>query len=589
MSSRFWLPAAALIGVSLSIVGCGRTAKPVHPTVTPARPPAPVVAEDPQPAPVQDPVTVLINESQQHFLDGERERGLGHLEQAKKSFDAAIDVLLKSPYGARSEPRIRRQFDLLVERISAYEITALAQGDGFVEKKTEPASIDDLLALSTVDQPAPTAALQTAVETDLRSTDHDVEIPLNSRVLSYIELFQGNLREFIGEGLKRGARYLPMIQDEFKKAGLPLDLAYVPLVESAFKTTAQSRVRAKGMWQFMRSTGLEHGLKQNWYVDERSDPEKATKAAAQYLKTLGSLFDNDWHLALASYNGGPGRVQRAMKRGRKDDFWELTKNSRLLPRETREYVPMILAAMVIAKNPAQYGFDLAPAQPLSYEKVTVTNPIDLRRVAEWTATPIDEIEALNPELRRWTTPIRTGSYDVKVPVGTSDAFRARLAEVTPESLAAFQWHTVKRGETLLSIARKLGVKTADLAEANYLSTKSRVASGQQLIIPRAPTTLLAATVDNPAPAVEIAEQLETSTPAPAAKRAAAAPRTAAAAVPTEPQRLTYRVKRGDTLFSIARLHNTTVDALKSWNSRTIRGNRINIGDRLTIYSSRSAN
>jgi membrane-bound lytic murein transglycosylase D len=581
MSTRTWLQAAAAIGVSLSIVGCGSSLKTAKPAVTPASAPAVVIAEAPAPAPVQDPVVTLIAQSQQQLADGEGELSLGHLEQARKAFDNAIDVLLQSPYGARSEPRIRQHFDRLVERISAYEVTALAQGDGFVEKKSEPASIDDLLALSTFDKPVPNAALQNVVESDLSQTSHDIDIPLNSRVLSYIELFQGNLREFIDEGLRRGARYMPMIQDEFKKAGVPLDLAYVPLVESAFKTNAQSRAKAKGMWQFMRGTGIEHGLKQNWYIDERSDPEKATKAAAQYLKRLGSMFDGDWHLALASYNGGPGRVQRAMKRARKDDFWELSKAPRVLPRETREYVPMILAAMVIAKNPAQYGFNLEPAEPLAYERVTVKDPVDLRLVAEWTGTPIDDIEGLNPELRRWTTPVRTAGYEVKVPVGTGDAFRARLAEVTPESLASFQWHTVKRGDSLLTISRKLKVKQADLAEANYMSIRAHVSPGQQLIIPRAPTTLLAAQVDNPAPAAQLAES-----------RPVVSQRASLAPSPTgdrlEPERVTYRVKRGDTLFSIARLFNTTVDALKSWNTRTIRGNQINIGDRLTIFSSRSA-
>ena len=580
MSTRTWLQAAAAIGASLSIVGCGSSLKTAKPAVTPAS--AQVMTEAPTPAPVPDPVATLIAQSQQQFVDGEHELSLGHLEQARKTFDNAIDVLLQSPYGARSEPRIRQHFDRLVERISAYEVTALAQGDGFVEKKSEPASIDDLLALSTFDEPVPNAALHIVVASDLSQTSHDIDIPLNSRVLSYIELFQGNLREFIDEGLRRGARYMPMIQDEFKKAGVPLDLAYVPLVESAFKTNAQSRAKAKGMWQFMRGTGLEHGLKQNWYIDERSDPEKATKAAAQYLKRLGSMFDGDWHLALASYNGGPGRVQRAMKRARKDDFWELSKTPRVLPRETRNYVPMILAAMVIAKNPAQYGFNLEPAEPLSYERVPVKDPIDLRLVAEWTGTPINDIEGLNPELRRWTTPVRTAGYEVKVPVGTGDAFRARLAEVTPESLASFQWHTVKRGDSLLTISRKLKVKQADLAEANYMSIRGHVSPGQQLIIPRAPTALLAAQVENPAPAAQLAES-----------RPVVSQRASLAPSPTgdrlEPERVTYRVKRGDTLFSIAKLFNTTVDALKSWNTRTIRGNQIKIGDRLTIFSSRSAN
>ena len=173
-------------------------------------------------------------------------------------------------------------------------------------------------------------------------------------MLAYIELFQGRLHDFIEEGMRRGSRYLPMIQNVFRAEGLPLDLAYVPLVESAFKPNALSRAKAKGVWQFMPGTGLENGLRRDWYIDERSDPEKATMAAAKYLRTLSKIFGGDWHLALASYNGGPGRMQRALKTARVDNFWTLTEKSKILPRETREYVPMILAAIVIARNPAQY-------------------------------------------------------------------------------------------------------------------------------------------------------------------------------------------------------------------------------------------
>ena len=582
MNLRTVLPAAVAFGVSVLLVGCSSAPKSVSATVT--RPTVPPAATQEAPKPLHDPIADLIAESQRHFAAGERELSLGHLEQAKASFDLSVDVLLKSQYGARTEARIRQHFDRLIERISAHEITALAKGDGFVEKKPEPASIDELLAISTFDTPAPTTATQHTVESDLINTTHDVDIPLNRKVLSYIELFQGNLREFINEGLVRGSKYLPLIQEEFRAQGLPLDLAYIPLIESAFKNTARSRVKAQGMWQFMKATANDHGLTQNWYIDERSDPEKATKAAAQYLKWLGKLFDGDWHLAMASYNGGPGRVQRAVKRAGKSDFWTLTSTSKYLPRETREYVPMILAAIVIAKNPAQYGFTIEPEAPLAYDKVQVGDPIDLRLVAEWTGAPITDIEALNPELRRWTTPVRTSDYEIKVPSGTGDTIRAKLAATPAESLNAFQWHSVKRGESLQTIARKLKVKQSDLAEANSLSLRSRVAQGQRLLIPRAPTTLLAARPDNPAPAPE--EVVAEARPAPSSKPVlASASKTDGA----EQQRVVYRVKRGDTLFSIARLYNTTVDALKSWNSRTIRGNRINIGDRLTIFSGRSAN
>ncbi len=237
-------------------------------------------------------------------------------------------MLLESPYGGRTEPRIREHFDRLVDRISAYEVKALAQGDGFTEKQYEPA-IDRRAAGCFGDaEPDPaTPATEDAVSSDLRTIEYDIPIPLNQRVLAFVQLFQGRLHDFLEEGMRRGSQYLPMIQNVFRAEGLPLDLAYVPLVESAFKPNALSRTKAKGVWQFMRGTGLENGLRQDWYIDERSDPEKATIAAAKYLSTLAKLFDGDWHLALASYNGGPGRLQHAMKLGKQDDFWKLARKA----------------------------------------------------------------------------------------------------------------------------------------------------------------------------------------------------------------------------------------------------------------------
>jgi membrane-bound lytic murein transglycosylase D len=374
--------------------------------------------------------------------------------------------------------------------------------------------------------------------------------------------------------MQRGSKYLPMIQSVFRAEGLPLDLAYIPLVESAFKPNALSRAKAKGVWQFMRGTGVENGLRQDWYIDERSDPEKATAAAAKYLNTLVRMFDGDWHLALASYNGGPGRVQRAMKRGRATDFWRLAANRSLLPRETRDYVPMILAAIVIARNPAQYGFSFEPEPPMAYEQVTLPGPVDLRRVAEWTDRTIDDIQALNPELRRWTTPVRDTAYALKVPVGTSGLVAARLVEAEVTELASLRWHTVKKGETLSTVARKLGVSRADLAEANYLKTTSRIAVGQKLMVPHEATALMAARADRPVPVADSREIALASAVVPPA-----------ASATSDRVKVIYRVKRGDTLASIARIYRTSVSALQNWNGIT--GSRIMAGDRLTIYAART--
>ncbi len=546
-------------------------ARPARPadTRTAAAKPAPSPAP-----PAQDPVLTLIDVSQRHFDAGQKELELGHVEGARHEFNLAVEVLLESPYGGRTEPRIREHFDRLVDRISAYEEKALAEGDGFTEKQYEPASIDELLAVSTTFGTAlPKPELADTVQTDIEKAGHDIPIPLNQRVLSYIELFQGRLHDFIAEGLQRGSKYLPMIQNVFRAEGLPLDLAYVPLIESAFKPNALSRANAKGVWQFMRGTALENGLRHDWYIDERSDPEKATVAAARYLRALNQLFSGDWHLALASYNGGPGRVQRAMRVSHLEDFWSLSDKPRLLPRETREYVPMILAAIVIARNPAQYGFDFTPQEPAPYDKVTLPRPVDLRRVAEWADTTISEIQALNPELRRWTTPVRDSGYELKVPIGTAEEIQAHLADASADDLASLRWYTVKRGETLGAIARKLHVSSTDLADANYISVKTRVAAGQKLMVPHEATVLMAAQADRPVPVAE-ARAIEAE---PAVLTAGSAP--------SNRVKVIYQVKRGDTLTSVARLFRTSVASLRSWNR--IDGGHITPGEHLTVYARRT--
>jgi membrane-bound lytic murein transglycosylase D len=525
--------------------------------------------------PIADPVTTLIETSQRHFEAGEQELKAGHLDKARQDFDLAVNVLLEAPYGARSDARLREHFDRLIDRVNAFEMTALGQGDGFAEKRYEAAPIDDILKnFTTFPAPAADAATQAAVKADLERNAHDIPIPDNPKILSYVEVFQGRLRDYIQESLERGAKYMPMIQNVFRAEGLPLDLAYIPIIESSFKTNALSKASAKGPWQFMKGTAQEHDLKVDWFIDERSDPEKATVAAAHYLKTLSTMFDGDWNMVLAAYNGGPGRVSRAMKRSGVDDFWKLSATSKYLPRETREYVPLILAAMIIGRNPAQYGFEVAAAEATSYnyEKVALPRAIDLRHVAEWTGTSVDEIQQLNPELRRWTTPVKYPNYEVKVPKGTADRLTARLAEASPADFTVLKWYTTKKGETLLTVARKFGVSRGDVADANNLSVKSRLHPGQELIIPRAPTTIMAARTERTAPSA-------------VASRAIAEP--AENPSVTQPARIvtvTYRVKRGDTLSSIAQLFDTTVAKIKTWNR--LSSNHITPGARLKIMTAR---
>ena len=557
------------VGLLFLLVGASacasRTPAPVATAPVQAAP-APPVAQPPAPV---DPVAQAVATAEAAFEAGRAASQQGHLKDARLAFDLALDTLLVMPGGARSDPRLSAAVDALTDRISALELATLSSGDGFTETATEPASIDTLLSLPPAEADAsPAPEVATAVRADLATTTHDIPIPLNDRVLRFVEIFQGRLRPFLTDGLTRGGPFLPMIHTVFREEGLPLDLAFVPLVESGFKTTALSRASARGVWQFMRPTGKEYGLRSDWYIDERADPEKATRAAAKYLKALHRMF-GDWHLAIASYNGGPGRVQRAVKRTGIDNFWELSESSKHLPRETRDYVPMILAAAIIARNPAQYGFEIPSTLPFAPDVVTVSGPVDLRNVAEWAGVPADDIRSLNPELRRWTTPVRSRDYQLRVPMGTMASVLEGYAGAAPGDAAALQWYTVRKGESLPTIARRLRVSRADLAEANYLNTTARVQPGQRLVVPRAPSAaLLAGRANAPAVATRVAA-------------AEAEPREA------EATRTVYRVRKGDTLYSIARRHGVSVENLRAWNH--LKGSALSIGDRLQIQTVRSAN
>jgi membrane-bound lytic murein transglycosylase D len=538
---------------------CAANRPPAVATAPAPRPTAVAVAPAP---PVVDPIAHVVAAAEAAFERGRAEAEQDHLRDARVAFDLALDTLMLVPDGARSEPRLSAALDSLIDRISALEVAALARGDGFTETASEPASFDTLLSLPPAEaEGAPAPEVATTVREDLANNAPDIPIPLNDRVLRFVELFQGSLRRFLTEGLSRGAQYMPMIQSVFKDAGLPLDLAYVPLVESAFKPTALSRANARGVWQFMRGTGKENGLKHDWFIDERADPEKATRAAAKYLKALYRTFD-DWHLALASYNGGPGRVQRAVKRSGLDDFWELSASTKHLPRETRNYVPMILAAAIIARNPEKYGFSVPQVAPVATDVVTLSAPADLRRVAEWAGVSGEEIRALNPELRRWTTPVRQRDYQLRVPMGTAGLVIDAQHHSAPEDAASLQWYTVRAGESLPAIARRLKVSRVDLAEANYLGMAARVSPGQKLLVPRAPA---AALLNSRTPETLIATRADDRD--------------------DEPATVVYRVRKGDTLSAIARRHSVSVDNLRAWNK--LRGSSLAIGDRLQIHTARA--
>ena len=311
----------------------------------------------------------------------------------------------------------------------------------------------------------------------LPNTRGGIPIELNDAVRATIHLYRNGMRDWFSGALARGGRYLPAIQEAFAAEGLPPELAYVALVESEFRSHAVSGAKAKGFWQFMPATGRRFGLAQDSWVDERSDTEKATRAAAQYLRHLHDVFE-DWNLALAAYNAGEGRVRRAIRRHGTSDFWELSR-ARALPRETRDYVPRVQAAILVAGAPERYGFEIDPAEPLPVDTVEVDGPFALRDVARCTGLDLATLQELNPVLVRRATPAHR-SFDLRVPQGSAEDVAACL-----ESVPQVKTHVVRgRGVTLAIVARKYGTRISDLARMNGLATRSRLklARGTELII-----------------------------------------------------------------------------------------------------------
>jgi membrane-bound lytic murein transglycosylase D len=504
---------------------------------------------------VTDPIPHIIAEADAHLVSGMAQIQQGHLKAAREEFDRAVDLYLSAPGGAYASPALAEAYRRTLEAIQARELEALAAGDGFTETTTERAAIDDVGDLP-VGAGAPSDDLRRLAEEALAQESNDLPIELNDDVLSCIDLYQGPLREWFTAALERGGRYLPRIREVFASEGVPRDLAYVALVESAFKTSALSRAKAKGMFQFIAETGRRYGLAQDWWVDERSNPEKATRAAARYLKELHDMF-GDWNLALAGYNWGEGRVSRIVERTGVQDFWTMTEVASM-PRETRNYVPMIHAAIVVAKAPDKYGFEVTPETELQYESVPVRGAVDLRVIAECAGTGLDYVQMLNPELRRLATPANR-TFDVKVPPGRGARVRTCLDQLPSEKRVTFRTHVIARGQTLASVARIYGTRVSDIASANAIDPGQvkRLAKGTQLIIP--------------IPRASVPPPRRTSTTS-----------SEVAELTTGRVRIQYRVKPGDTLHAIAARYRTTVQELMSWNN--LSGSLLAAGNLLTVYT-----
>jgi membrane-bound lytic murein transglycosylase D len=371
----------------------------------------------------QNQVKRIIDAAEARFQRGQAAYANGQYDLARREFDQAVDTILIDSIDVRSDDQLRIYYRDLIERINRYQIAALEQKDGgFNEQRYEPSPLDKLASLSD-------AELDEAGTDDLEiATSFNFNFSTSYPVRQFISYFtRGRGRATMEAGLQRSVRFREMAQRVFKEEGVPTDLIWLAQVESSWNPYAYSSAAAKGIWQFIPATGARFGLRQNYWIDERSNPEKSTQAAARYLKWLGNRYKGDWTLALAAYNTGEHNVDSAMNRAGSRDFWKLHREG-YLARETRNYVPAILAVVTIAKNAKQYGFELPPAYPYRYETKLVAAQTELRPFAKKLNVPYSALMELNPELQRGVTP--PGKHVIKVP---ASLVKKKVGEQTAET------------------------------------------------------------------------------------------------------------------------------------------------------------
>jgi membrane-bound lytic murein transglycosylase D len=303
----------------------------------------------------------------------------------------------------------------------------------------------------------------------------------NKAVQRNLDSFSKFKRSF-SKRLVRSGRYVDVMSDIITKEGLPRELVYLPLIESAFKTDAYSRKHASGPWQIIPATAKKLGLKADWWIDERRDPIKSTKAAAKYLKYLFKKFES-WNLTLAAYNAGEGRIRNAVRKVGSDDFWAL-RESRFIARETKNYVPSYIAATAIAMAPEEFGIkNLAYHDPLEYDEVVIDSPMSLDVIAKLTGVTDRVIKDLNPELRRWCTPPDVSEYTLRIPAGTTEMFSAGLEQTRVAELMNLKFYEVKSGDTVAKIAKRIGASVKKIIHMNGLGRKAMIFAGKSIVVP----------------------------------------------------------------------------------------------------------
>src|SRR5271170_2709954 len=436
-------------------------------------------AKPESPTPTADPVANLIAGVEKDYQAGLDAYQAGQTDAAKQDFDKAINALLESNLDIRSDDRLEQEFDRIVEGVNRLDLASLGYASDSDAQKSEPAPIDETNGIT----PSADPNVRAKAQAEIRSTRSDLPLMMTDQVAGYISYFSNRGRGTFERAFARSGRYHDMMVTILKQEGVPQDLIYLAQAESGFHPLAVSRVGARGIWQFMASRARGYGLQHSMWVDDRQDPEKSTRAAAHHLKDLYAQF-GDWYLAMAAYNSGPGTVQAAVKRTGYADFWELYRRN-VLPKETRNYVPIILAMTIVSKNLSQYGFDdVSMDEPVAYDTVTVNYPVDLRLAAECVDATPAQLQELNPSLLRLTTP-REGTFVLHLPSGTKDQYLAAVAAVPPDMRLWWRYHTVQSGDTLASLARNYHTTAKSISEANHLDSPELEADAK-LVIPVTP-------------------------------------------------------------------------------------------------------
>jgi membrane-bound lytic murein transglycosylase D len=431
-------------------------------------------------------VAQIIAKAEDHFRKGKLNLEDSKREQARDEFDRAVDTILESGFDVRASQKLQTFYLELVERIYREEVPlqqpALPNNGstmvlvaknpaqepkappqiGFREQKFEPSPLDELSKLVLTPQE------QNVSDSDLAALEQsqqnvNFKFALNPLIQQYINYYQGRGRSTMESGLRRSGRFMRLARKIFAEEGVPVDITWLGQVESAWKEKAVSWAAASGLWQFVPSTGRRYGLRQSAWIDERNSYEQATRASAQYLKWLAGRYHGNWELAIAAYNTGEGNIDRAISRAGSSNYWMIYP---YIVQETRNYVPNILAVILIAKNPEKYGFKgIKPEPPLSYDIVQVPTATSLQLIADATDTNVDSIRALNPELKRDVTP-RGESYNVRIPAGRSNQFVALLKRIPVDRRETARVIPVAPGEDLTNVSSRTGLSVAQLQAMN---------------------------------------------------------------------------------------------------------------------------